>query len=253
LCRFLGVVAAHPAGLSDLLAAELDLFVGLAREHADGWGISYLQPYGRNPSGRVATVKEPIAALESSRFRRIVDRVVTRAAILHLRLGSPGSAITMANTHPFGDNRRAFVHNGQFVPACALDGMLASGAAAGGGDTDSERYYLAVRERIVTGTTPAGAIAAAAAGIRARADHWESANCLLLTPRALHAYADHNADSRILTRRSPDFFDLHYLAEPDRVIVASTGWARSADRWHRLPDRQVLEIGLDLSLTLHDS
>jgi len=252
MCRLLGVVAAQPAALSELLAAELEPFAGLACEHADGWGISYVNPHGRNPRGRVITEKEPVAALESSAFRRLADRVVTRVAILHLRLGSPGSATTMANTHPFGDVRRAFAHNGQFVPASALDGTLAGGGAAAGGDTDSERYYLAVRDRIDTGTAPAAAIAAAAADIRALADHWESANCLLLTPGALYAYADHSPDSRVIERRGPGFFDLHYLTEPGRVVVASTGWPQPADRWQRLRDRQVLEVSLDLTLTRHD-
>src|ERR1700722_5524182 len=98
MCRLLGVVAAKPAALSELLATELKPFAGLSCEHADGWGISYIDPHGQ-----VITTKEPMSALRSSVFRELVDRVVTRAAILHLRLGSPEFAATMANTHPFGD------------------------------------------------------------------------------------------------------------------------------------------------------
>jgi len=180
-----------------------------------------------------------------------VNRVVTNAAILHLRLGSPGYAATRANTHPFGSIHYGFAHNGQFRPTEALDGTLGESLAAAVGDTDSERFYLAVRHHIATGTAPAPAIAAAAADIRALADSWVSANCLLLTPRALHAYADHTPDSEVIRRRGPGFFDMRCLSEPDRFVVASAGWPQPVDRWQLLRERRVLEVGRDLKITVH--
>jgi predicted glutamine amidotransferase len=247
MCRLLGVVAAQPASLSELLAAELEPFVELASEHKDGWGISYLNPYGQ-----VVTAKEAVSAHQSATFRLLIEQVVTNAAILHLRMGSPGHVATMLNTHPFGGIHCAFAHNGQFTPAGALDGTLGPGLAAARGDTDSERFYLAVRHRVAQGATPAVAIAAAAADIRDLAEGWESANCLLLTTRALYAYADHSPDSEIIKRRGPSFFDLRCLTESDRVVIASTGWPQPADRWPRIHEHRVLEIGLDLTLTVHD-
>jgi predicted glutamine amidotransferase len=247
MCRLLGVVAAKPAPLSELLHAELGPFAGLACEHADGWGISYL-----NSSGLVVTAKEPVSALESSTFGPLMELVVTNAAILHLRLGSPGSAATSLNTHPFGSIHCGFAHNGQFIPAQALDGTLGKSLAAVRGDTDSERFYLAVRHRIDHGTAPAAAIAGAAADIRALAKSWESANCLLLTPGGLHVYADHSPDSEVLKRRGLGFFDIRCLTERDRVVVASTGWPQPPEGWRRLQERRVHEIGLDLTLTVRD-
>ena len=247
MCRLLGVVAGRPAPLSELLADELDPFVELACEHGDGWGISYVAPHGR-----IVTVKEPVSALKSETFRPLVARIVTGAAIVHLRMGSPGYSVALANTHPFGDAGCGFAHNGQFIPPSALDGTLGERLAEARGDTDSERYYLAVRRRIDAGTEPAAAIAAAAADIRALATGWASTDCLLLTSDALYAYADHSVDSEVIRRRGPDYFDLRTMSEPGRSVVASVGWPQPADRWRRLPDRQVLEIGRDLTLTVHD-
>jgi predicted glutamine amidotransferase len=246
MCRLLGVVAAAPAPLPELLGGDLAPFVELACEHSDGWGISFL-----DERGKVVTAKEPGSALESWTFRPLVERIVTSAAIVHLRMSSPGSPHLLENTHPFGTVDCAFAHNGYFRPLDIMDGALVAGTRAQG-DTDSERYFLTVRSRILAGETPAAAIAAAAGSIRSLATSWESANCLLLTPAGVCAYADHSADSAVIERRGPEFFDLRYRTEADRVVVASTGWTRPGASWSRLPDRRVLEIGRDLTLTMHD-
>jgi len=240
MCRLLGVVVEQPAPLAELLGDELEPFAELACEHGDGWGFSYVNSYGR-----IVTAKEPVSAVQSTTFRLLLQRVVTSAAILHLRLGSPGHKATMVNTHPFGDIHYGFAHNGQFTPASTLDGTLGQSLAEAMGDTDSERYYLAIRRRISEGAAPAAAISAAAADIRALAARLESANCLFLTPRTLYAYADHSAGSDAIRRRGADFFDLRYMTEPGRAMVASSGWPQSASRWMRQPDRRVAEIGRD--------
>jgi predicted glutamine amidotransferase len=177
--------------------------------------------------------------------------VVTSAAIFHLRMASPGHLVMPSNTHPFGDRRYAFAHNGHFIPPSALDGILDETLAEACGDTDSERYYLAIRRRIDAGTDPAAAIAAAAMDVRTFADQWESTNCLLLTSHSLYAQADHATSQEVIKDRGPDFFTLRYLTEARRIVVASTGWPQSPDRWSALPARQVLEVRSDLTLTVH--
>jgi predicted glutamine amidotransferase len=244
MCRILGVVAARPAPLADLLSDELDPFLELACEHGDGWGVSYI-----GLSGRVVTVKEPVSARQSVTFKTLVKCAATTAAIIHLRLASEGLANTDANTHPFGDSTCGFAHNGQFVPVDAIDKALGPEPAVAG-DTDSERYYLAVRRRMDMGFSPPAAITGAAAQIQELATQWVSLNCLLLTPTALYAYAKYRPGSEVLTRRGPDFFDLRYQADPGRVIVASTGFPQPADSWLRLPKGLVLEVGRDLKPAL---
>jgi predicted glutamine amidotransferase len=247
MCRLLGVVAASPAPLPELLNGDLEPFIELACEHSDGWGISFI-----DGTGQVITAKEPVSALLSWTFRPLVERIVTSAAILHLRLRSPGSPRVLENTHPFATAERAFAHNGQFRPVDILDKSLSVGVAEAQGDTDSERYYLAVRDRILAGEAPGNAIAAAAASVRSCAAAWESANCLLLTPAGVCAYADHSAGSEAIKRRGPEYFDLRYRTEPGRVIIASTGWPGPGASWTRLPDRRALVIGRDLALTVND-
>ena len=248
MCRLLGVVAADPAPLAELLAHELEPFLELACEHADGWGLSYI-----DASGIVVTRKEPAPGNKSDLLRRLVDRVVTDAAVLHLRMASPNLAVTSANTHPFGDTKYGFCHNGAFAPADILDPVIDVHASAATGDTDSERYYLAVRGRIDAGAAPPAAIAAAAADIRALATQWESLNCLLLGRQALYAYADPNPRSEVLKRRGPGFFDLMYQVGPGKVVVASTGWSQPTGHWQQLPERQVLEVRRGLCLALHSN
>jgi predicted glutamine amidotransferase len=250
MCRLLGVVASRRTALSELLAYELDHFLGMAREHSDGWGMAYT-----DPTDGLVLAKEPVRADFSSDFGPLVGCCITDAALLHLRLASPRSAAKDGNTHPFGDERIAFAHDGFFSPPDALDGLLgAARLVALEGDTDSERFYRAVRRRVDYGVEPARALIQAAEDIRAVADEYASLNCLLLTPSALFAYAEHDPSSEVFGRRGPDFFDLSYRVEPGKVVVGSTGWSQPAPHWRRLGQRQVLQIDRrDLRTTLHDA
>jgi predicted glutamine amidotransferase len=249
VCRLLGVVASRRDPLPKLLADDLAPFVDLACEHPDGWGISHI-----DHADRVVIGKGRGRADKSGRFGRLVAGAVTDAAMLHLRLASDKMPVTSANTHPFGDARGAFAHNGYFAPADAPDATLGPGLTAAQGDTDSERFYLAIRRGIDSVMAPAKAISTAAAGIRARATKCVSLNCLFLTPSALYAYADHDPNSEVIQRRGPRFFDLSYRVEPGQIVVASEGWPQPADQWIRLPERQVLEIRRhDLRVIIHES
>jgi predicted glutamine amidotransferase len=250
MCRLLGVVSSRRATVSELLADDLGPFVNLACEHPDGWGIGHV-----GPTDRVLMTKEAGRADRSSRFSSLVNWTMTDAALLHLRLASNDLAVTAANTHPFGNDGEAFAHNGYFAPTGAIDKDLGADlVASAGGDTDSERYYLAVRSRIEGGLSPAKALADAAARIRAAATEWVSLNCLYLTPQAMFAYADHHPDSEVIRRRGPGFFDLGYRVEPGKVVIASSGWSPPGGGWIPLPERHVLEVRRhDLRTTIHES
>lgn len=238
MCRLLGIVASRRAALSELLADDLDRFLALACEHGDGWGLAY-----PDPTDDLVLAKEPLPADRSSRFRPLVDCCVTDAALLHLRLASPRFPVTPGNTHPFGDERIAFAHNGFFSPPGVLDELIGPDLlAAAEGGTDSERFYRAVRRRVDKGQDPAAALVECAADVRALADEYASLNCLLLTRDALYAYADHDPHSEVVTRRGHDFFDLCYRVDEDRVVVGSTGWPQPEPRWTRLEQRHVLRI-----------
>ncbi|MFB7780981.1 class II glutamine amidotransferase [Streptomyces bauhiniae] len=238
MCRLIGAVSRHPDTIRDLFADDLEPFLDLACEHGDGWGMAV-----RTPDATVESVKEPEPAY-GERLRPLLDTSTTDAVLLHLRMASPGFPVSGSNTHPFGDSDMAFAHNGDFSPADALDEVIGSDLlASAGGETDSERFYLAVRRRVDDGVDPAKAIIQAAQDIRALASRFVSLNCLLLTAGGLYAYTEHDPHSEVIGRRGAGYFGLRYRTTEDgRVIVASTGWHQPEPEWEALPERHVLEL-----------
>ncbi|WP_051950924.1 class II glutamine amidotransferase [Actinacidiphila yeochonensis] len=238
MCRFVGVVADEPAPVSRLIGDDLEPFLSLACEHEHGWGVAH-----RTPDGAIRVTKAPERADRSERLRAWLDSCVTDMAVVHLRMASPGLALSPGNTHPFGDTRAAFVHNGDFRPRDCLDAVIDRQLLdAAEGQTDSERYYLAVRTRMDAGAPPAKAVAQVADEIRMLADGYVALNCLLLTPESLYVYRDHDPASEVITRRGGAFFDLYRRTGDGRTLVASEGWPHPEPLWQRVPRRTVLEI-----------
>ncbi|CAG6398598.1 class II glutamine amidotransferase [Streptomyces cocklensis] len=248
MCRLLGVVAREPLPLSELLADDLGPFFTMACEHADGWGVASV-----TPERTIAAVKEPVRADVSPRLRRVVRELTTDSALLHIRMASPQSPVIPGNTHPFGDQRIAFAHNGDFTPVDCLDSMIGEEAlATAEGGTDSERFSLGIRLRMDSGMEAQKAIMSTVADIRSLARSSASLNCMLLTPDALYAYAAHDPHSDVIHRRGPAFFALKYRVRTDAVVVASTGWPQDPPAWTTLPEGHVLEIRRDgLSTVVH--
>jgi predicted glutamine amidotransferase len=251
MCRLLGVVSKKPGRLTDTLADMLAQFTELSGEHADGWGLAAWRDEG------LAVLKETAPAW-SSRGYGEATKTMTDAAILHIRLASPGLATELRNTHPYTTDALAFAHNGFFDPPRTIDGLIDPDLLAeAAGDTDSERYFLRIRSLLRT-HDPVSAVLTTAAEIRGRAE-FASLNCLLLTEKALYAYAEEDPSSEVSRRRGSEFFRVRYRVEAERVVVASTGFAdtvvgpaaRSAG-WTVLPYRHVLEIRRDdLRVSLH--
>lgn len=238
MCRLLGVVAREPLPLGELLAEDLSPFLAMAWEHADGWGVASV-----TPQSTVATVKEPLRADTSPGFQRVVRELTTDSALLHIRMASPRLPVVPGNTHPFGDQLMAFSHNGDFTPVDCLDPAIGEEAlSTAEGDTDSERFYLAVRLRMDSGMAAQEAIMSAADDVRSLAKSSASLNCMLLTPDALYAYTAHDPHSEVIRRRGPGYFALRYRVGADAVAVASTGWPQDPPTWSTLPEGQVLKI-----------
>ncbi|MET7289284.1 class II glutamine amidotransferase [Streptomyces sp. NPDC005573] len=249
MCRMMGVVARQPRPLRELFADDLAPFLAMACEHDQGWGVASL-----TRQGVVSSVKRPERADGSTGLPAELDDRTTTAGLLHLRMASRQFAVVPENTHPFGDERMAFVHNGDFSPADCVDGLIgASLLDSAEGCTDSERYYLAIRRRIDDGVAPPKAIAVTAADIRARAAGFVSLNCMLLTAEAVYAHVAHDPHSEVIRRRGPGYFSLNYREDADKVLIASAGWPQEAPAWSPLPEGAVLEISLgDLSVTVHE-
>ncbi|CAM5610216.1 class II glutamine amidotransferase [Streptomyces griseorubiginosus] len=239
MCRFLGIVADEPAPVGELIGDDIEPFLSLACEHEHGWGVAH-----RGLNGAIHTTKAPERGDTSDRLRAWLRTCVTDMAVIHLRLASPGLPVSPGNTHPFGDTRAAFVHNGDYQPRDCLEPSIAPDLlAAAEGQTDSERYYLAVRTRMDSGVSPAKAVRQAAADVRLLADGYVSLNCLLLTSGSLYAYQEHDPRSEVIQRRGETYFQLYYRSSDGRTLVASQGWPHPEPLWRQVPTQTVLAIG----------
>ena len=227
----MGYVSAAPTTLSDLLGTEdLTGFTELSVKHFDGWGMAWATEDG------VATAKAPDPAHTSAEFTRMAAEHASDAGFVHLRQATPGLSVRPENTHPFTDGKVAFGHNGRVVPAASLDHLIPPPLRESmAGDTDSERYYLAVQARH-TELGPATALATTVGQISA-GHEYTSLNSMFLTPGALYAVCQF--DPAAEEREEPEYFRLRYRVTDDAVVVASTGWGSG---WATLGNGEMLTV-----------
>ncbi len=242
MCRLLGWASRVPETLSEPLGEDdLAEFTELSALHGDGWGVA------RSTARGVSVRKHPDAARTSARFDRWAHRRRTDLGLAHLRRATLGLSVGPANTHPFTDRRVAFAHNGSISPPASLDRLLIPRTSERRrGTTDSERYFLAVAERLDAGATPEEALRTTADAIAASAT-FTSLNCLLLTPEALYAFCRVNPDGPI-EDDDPEYYRLRYRVTPDAVVVASSGWGAG---WQDMADGDLLVVerrSLELSV-----
>ena len=239
MCRLLGWASSRPTSLLDLLGEEeLDEFTELSCKHADGWGLA------RSTRRGVEVRKAPEAARSSAEFAQRARYGSADLGMAHLRWATLGLDVRTENTHPFGTRRVAFAHNGSINPPESLDPLLTRRARRQRtGDTDSERFFLAVLSRMQDGATPGDALAGTVAEIAATRS-FTSLNCLLLTRDALYAVSRVNTEAVStlegrIADEGPDYYDLRYRVTDDAVVVASSGWGRD---WAELADGELLTV-----------
>ena len=231
MCRLLGSVSRSPVTVDDVLGADRGAFLDLARIHGDGWGHAWT-------SGSAVEVrKDPGSALESAELAALTANEAAEAALTHLRWATLNLGVRPENTHPFTDGTLAFAHNGSIVPPHGIDELIAPGLAARReGDTDSERFFLALLSRM-EGRDVGAALRQTVEDVVASGAEVRSLNCMLLTPQTLYAVCCYNA----LSDEDPDYYPLLYRQAGDTVVVASTGWTDSAG-WSVLDNGQMLTV-----------
>ncbi|MGQ9602562.1 MAG: class II glutamine amidotransferase [Candidatus Bipolaricaulia bacterium] len=74
--------------------------------HPHGWGLAYRK------DGEMLIEKSPKPAFEDERFAQLAGEIETDLLLGHVRLASPGTAIDLANTHPFKRDGLTLIHNG---------------------------------------------------------------------------------------------------------------------------------------------
>jgi predicted glutamine amidotransferase len=233
VCRLLGWATRTPTSLHRLLGHDDTVeFTELSGLHGDGWGLA------RRVGDGVEVRKRADAARMSDDFALWSRATRSDLGLVHLRRATLNLRVRMENTHPFTDGRVAFAHNGSIFPPPALDELLTPAARARQiGDTDSERYFLAVLSRLEDGATPAEALRAAIAGIT-RTAAYTSLNCLLLTPDELYAVCFFDPAGPPPSE-PPDYYHLRFRTAGDAVVVSSSGWGRD---WQELGNGELLVV-----------
>lgn len=237
MCRLLGYVTRTPTTLVGLLGEQdLAAFIELSRKHGDGWG------FARAGAGTVEVHKAPEAAHASGSFARIAREDPADLAMVHLRWATLGLPVVSRNAHPFTDGRIAFAHNGSIRPPAALEDLLTKDVAPLlRGDTDSERFFLAVLSRLAGPVEDSDAVASAYAqavtAIASGLAH-SSLNSMLVTPTHLFAVCRYDVAEE-LREEEPEYYRLRYRVLPQGVVVASSGWGRG---WQDLANGQMLVV-----------
>ncbi len=238
MCRLLGYATSAPTTLATLLGeADLAEFTELSVKHGDGWGTARAAA-----GGAVEVEKAPDSARRSEHFRQVAHARPADLAMVHLRWATLGLPVVARNAHPFTDGRLAFAHNGSIAPPSALDPLLTDRARQQRqGDTDSERFFLAVLSRLPEGELADDQVARAYADtVRSitQTVPLRSLNSMLLSPTQLHAVCcfDPGAQER---EAEPDYYRLRYRTAPGSVLVSSSGWGSG---WAELGNGQMLTI-----------
>jgi predicted glutamine amidotransferase len=235
MCRLLGYVTRTPTTVVDVVgAADLEEFRHLSRTHGDGWGAAWAGDAG------VETRVSVEPADDSDDFRDFAQHHVADATLVHLRWATLGLAVTPDNTHPFTDGTVAFAHNGSVMPPESLDPLVDPDLAGRRrGDTDSERIFL-ILLGFLRDNAPAQALARTIEAVEASVA-FTSLNCMLLTSDALHVVSQ--LGNRPLESTIVDtvgYYDIHYRADTDAVVVGSSGWPQHG--WTPLPSGHLLTV-----------
>src|SRR5215212_642268 len=218
MCRVFGCVAAEPVSIRhELLEAENPL-IRQSEEHDSGWGMAV---YERAEGTQPTLVRFPEAAHVDSGF---VNATELRGRIfnVHVRRATMG-ALSPENTHPFCLGNYTLGHNGTIV---RYPRLLDPGMRPPEGDTDSEHLF----NLLMHDFDPADPVGSLRATVQmtVRCSPFSGLNVLLSDGERLFAY-------RL------GMFELHWLARPGQLLVASE---RVTDEpgWHSVQQDVLLTL-----------
>ena len=250
MCRMVGWVSPVPVTLRDVLGdAAVGRLLELSAIHCHGWGA-----IGRD-GDEVTVRRSTVQASGDPEFAELIDGMSATAAIVHLRMGTPGYGRDLEDSHPFAVDGWALAHNGAVAPRSGVDALIPAGRAPRG-HTDSERWFLALLDEIEAGRDVAEAAErvidrAGAAGL-----HASSWNSMLLGPDALYVINHHDrswvsVDFQLWPEVVPDglacwppYFDLRWRERDGVYVVMSSGLVDDVAGWTLLPNLSVARIDL---------
>jgi glutamine amidotransferase len=182
MCRLLGLNAGrHPVSASFWLIDAPDSLEVQSHRNVDGSGIGFF-----DSSGAPVVDKQPEPAFAGQEFRREAKQARSVTFVAHVRYATAGSR-ALANTHPFTMGGRIMAHNGGIGELGRVEEQLGRYRELVHGDTDSERFFALITQRIDAHDGDVGAgIAAAARWIGERLPV-SSLNTIVATPGELWA------------------------------------------------------------------
>ena len=144
MCELFAMSSSHPATVN-LSLRKFALHGGLTADHADGWGLAYVE----DRDVRVFRDTDPAADSPYLRFvsaRRFRSDIV----ISHIRKATLGE-VALRNTHPFarelGGRMHLFAHNGEF-PGIQAETETEYRPFRPVGETDSEIAFCRLLGRL---------------------------------------------------------------------------------------------------------
>jgi predicted glutamine amidotransferase len=217
MCRFLGCVASAPVTVRHELLEAPSPLIRQAEEHDSGWGMAvHSQPDGRAPE----LLRVPEAAGAGEEFARATT-LRGRIFNVHVRRATMGG-LGPANTHPFASGPVSLSHNGTVVGVHALE---LPPDAEPAGETDTERLFIHLMRGFDPDDVPGSLRRTVAAALAT--GPLSGINLLLADGRRLYAY-------RL------GVFELHWLARPGQLLVASERVTH--EDWHAVDQDRLLTL-----------
>jgi predicted glutamine amidotransferase len=220
MCRVLGCVATDPVSLRhELLSADNPL-IRQSEDHDSGWGMAV---YRRADGDAPSLCRFPEAAHTDLEFRSATD---TRGRIFncHVRRATMGG-LAPENTHPFCLGNYSFSHNGTVL---YFNRLVEPGVKPPTGTTDSEHFFNFLMRDLDPGDIPGSLRHAVEAAIDR--SPISGLNCLFSDGERLYAY-------------KLGIFELHWLARPGQLLVASE--KLTDERWHSVQQDVLLTLDPD--------
>jgi predicted glutamine amidotransferase len=218
MCRVFGCVAAEPVSIRhELLEAENPL-IRQSEEHDSGWGMAV---YERADGGQPTLVRFPEAAHIDHEFVRATE-LRGRIFNVHVRRATMGE-LSLENTHPFCLGNYTLGHNGTIV---RYPRLLEPGMRRPEGDTDSEHLF----NRLMHEFDPGAPV--------------ESLHDTLLTTVHCSPFSGLNVlfcDGEKLFAYRLGMFELHWLARPGQLLVASEQ-VTDEPGWHSVQQDVLLTL-----------
>lgn len=252
MCRLVAWVSDTPRTLTEVLGADaVQRLVHLSHVHADGWGAAW-----HDDSGALQVQLSATEAGLDEAFASLAGGLATTVGVVHLRLGSPGCGYGVLSNHPFVDGDWALAHNGAISPASGTDALIAPGSARHArGETDTERYFLALRDEMDAGASVPAAMDAVVARMYDNGLTSTSLNSMLLGPDALDIISWHDPQWQATTIPvwpaedlargiTPPYYPMSYRADEALVVAVSSGIVADQTGWSPIPNHAVLRVDL---------